>query len=245
MHEVFPEDADLPGRPLARARPAGERPVRAVRQLDRRAAAQPRPTSRASRSRWPRRSTSPTGAASTTAPARSATSCRTTCCRCSPACSPTRRPAPGCDAWRDGEGAARSTALRPLTPGHHGARPVRRLPRRRRRRARARPPRPTSPSGCTLRLVALGGRPDPHPGRQVHAGHRHRGRASGSGGRRTTSSACEPFGRPTRCGSGSGRRARSALTLVGKKPGAGWSPQGEDLVVRRRRPAPTCAPTTG
>ena len=67
MHEFFPEDGDLPGRPLAGPGPAGERAVRPVRQLGPRAAAQPRPTWRASRSRWPRRSTSPTAAASTTA----------------------------------------------------------------------------------------------------------------------------------------------------------------------------------
>ena len=39
-----------------------------------------------SRSRWPRTSTSPTGVCSTTPSGRSATSCRTTCCRCSPTC---------------------------------------------------------------------------------------------------------------------------------------------------------------
>ena len=37
-----------------------------------------------SRSRWPKTSTWPTGARSTTPSGRSATSCRTTCCRCSP-----------------------------------------------------------------------------------------------------------------------------------------------------------------
>ena len=44
-----------------------------------------------SRSRWPRTSTSPTAARSTTPSAPCATSCRTTCCRCSPTCSWSRR----------------------------------------------------------------------------------------------------------------------------------------------------------
>ena len=50
--------------------------------------------------------------------------------------------------------------------------------------------------------------------------------------------------RPTRCGSGSTRRARSALTLVGKKPGAGWLPEVQELTSPSTR-ARTCAPTTG
>ena len=131
----LPRGRHLPGRPLAGAGPAGERAVRAVRQLGLRAAAQPRPTSRASRSRWPRRSTSPTAAASTTAPAPSATSCRTTCCRCWPASSPTRRPDQGGDSWLDAKSGVIG-ALRPLDAAAHRARAVRRLPRRARRRAR-------------------------------------------------------------------------------------------------------------
>ena len=43
MHEVLPRGRHLPGRPLARPGPAGERAVRPVRQLGARAAAQPRP----------------------------------------------------------------------------------------------------------------------------------------------------------------------------------------------------------
>ena len=43
MHQVLPRGRHLPGRPLARAGPARERAVRAVRQLDHRAAAQPGP----------------------------------------------------------------------------------------------------------------------------------------------------------------------------------------------------------
>ena len=49
---------------------------------------------RTSRSPWPRRSTSPTAAGSTTGPAPSGTCCRTTCCRCWPPCWPNRRPGP-------------------------------------------------------------------------------------------------------------------------------------------------------
>ena len=55
----------------------------------------------------------------------------------------------------------------------------------------------------------------------------------------------DPSGHQTRCGSGSGPRRAVGLTLHGKKPGAGWEPQAEELVVRRSSPARTCAPTTG
>ena len=78
---VLPGGGHLPGRRLARPGAGGERAVRPVRQRGDRAAAQPRPTWRASRSPWPRRSTSPTAAASTTGPAPSGTWCRTTCSR--------------------------------------------------------------------------------------------------------------------------------------------------------------------
>ena len=92
--EVLPGGRHLPGRPLARPRAAQQRARGPVRQLDDRAVVQPHP-SPASRSRWPRRSTWPTGVGSTTGPARSATWCRTTCCRCWPPCWPTRRMDPG------------------------------------------------------------------------------------------------------------------------------------------------------
>ena len=98
MHAVLPRGRHLPGRPLARPGPAQQRAGGPVRQRGVRAAAQPRPRrehpdhhGRGVRRRrpWPllRR------------PAPSATSCRTTCCRCWPACWPTHRtaraPTPG------------------------------------------------------------------------------------------------------------------------------------------------------
>ena len=82
----------------------------------------------------------------------------------------------------DGEGpdqlAGRQVAAgglaHPADPRAHRPRPVRGLPRRGRRRPPLdrgnlrRPP-------ARLRLVAVGGRAHPDPGRQVHGGHRHRG----------------------------------------------------------------------
>ena len=85
-----------------------------------------------------------------------------------------------------------------------------------------------------VRLVAVGGRADRDPGRQVHAGHRDRGRPSGSTIRRGTSSAWLRCRATTSCGSGSGRRPRSRCTLAGKKPGAGWEPQNEELTFAQR-----------
>ena len=89
----------LPGRPLARPGPGGERAVRPVRQLDHRAAAEPdlrgeHPDhhGRGVRRRRP-------GPRSTTGPARSGTCSRTTCCRCWPPCWPSRRTAA---AWPPG-----------------------------------------------------------------------------------------------------------------------------------------------
>ena len=80
---VLPGGLDLPGGSLAGPGPGRERAVRPLRQRDHRADAEPHASWRASRSPWPRRSTSPTAARSTTAPAPPGTWCRTTCCRCS------------------------------------------------------------------------------------------------------------------------------------------------------------------
>jgi glucose-6-phosphate 1-dehydrogenase len=54
-----------------------------------------------------RRSTCPTAAGSTTRPGRYATSCRTTCCRCSPPGWPTHRTAP---AWTPGSTRSRGSS---------------------------------------------------------------------------------------------------------------------------------------
>ena len=83
-------------------------------------------------------------------------------------------------------------------------------------------------------LLALGGRADPDPGRQVHAGHRDRGDRPLPARRRTTCSACDPRRRqraavPDLAGD-RGRRSR----LAGKKPGAGWEPQLEELAFAQQ-----------
>ena len=181
----------------------------------------------ASRSPWPRRSTSRTAAASTTGPAPSATSCRTTCCRCWPASSPTRPPgtAPS-RGWR--RSRTSSARLRPLDAEHtvrgqydgyldvagcgpgldHGV--VRRCAARR-------------------RLLALGRRADRHPGGQVHAGHRHRGLVPVPAAARTRSSGPLPASAANRLRFRIWPESEVGLTLVGKKPGAGWTPEVEDL----------------
>ena len=116
MHEVLPRGRDLPGRPLARPGPAGQRPVRPVRQLDHRAAVQPDARGEhpdhdggGVRRRRP-------GPVLRPRPAPSATSCRTTCCRCWPPslADPPDRHRPDRLAGR--EGPARQGALRPLSP---------------------------------------------------------------------------------------------------------------------------------
>ncbi len=80
-------------RPLPRQRAGDGHPVPAVRQLRVRAGVEPRPASPACRSPWPRTSGSRT-AGTTTRSARSATSCRTICCSCSPWWRPSRRQPP-------------------------------------------------------------------------------------------------------------------------------------------------------
>ncbi len=129
-----------------------------------------------------------------------------------------------------GREVARGVRAAPADPRGHGPRPVRRLPRRRRRR-------PAVHHGdlrrgpARARLVALGGRADPHPRRQDHAGHRDRDQHPVPAGavRRVRRSARQRTW-PTRCGSGSGRDTQIGLTLAGKKPGAGASRELHDLV---------------
>ena len=121
---------DLPGRRLAGLRPGGERPVRPVRQLGDRAAAQPHLRGQHPDHDGGGSSTSPTAAGSTTGPGRSGTCCRTTCSRCSPPCWPNRRAGRGLDAWRGRQVTGWCDALQPADPGAHGARAVRRLPAR-------------------------------------------------------------------------------------------------------------------
>ena len=100
MHQYFPEEAIFRVDRLAGLRPGGERAVRPVRQLGDRAAAEPQLRAHPSRSPWPRRSTSPTGAGSTTGPVPSATCCRTTCSRCWLPCWPNRPARTACPPGR-------------------------------------------------------------------------------------------------------------------------------------------------
>ncbi len=76
-------DPGLPHRPLSGQGHRPERARAALRQRHLPADLGPRRGSTTCRSRWPRRSASAPAAASTSTPARCATSCRTTCCRCS------------------------------------------------------------------------------------------------------------------------------------------------------------------
>ena len=79
----LPRAPDLPHRPLPRQGDGPEHPGAAVRERDLRAAVEPSLRRPRARSRWPSRSASSTAARSTSRPGRCATSCRTTCCRCS------------------------------------------------------------------------------------------------------------------------------------------------------------------
>ena len=124
---------------------------------------------------------------STKRPARSATWCRTTCCRCVAYLAMEPPVDDDAESIRDekvkvfrGDPAARSRRPR--------ARPVPRLPQRAGRRARlaGRDVRRRAPA---YRLVALGGRAVLHPRRQVPAGDDDRG-----GGRRSSGRRCAGFG---------------------------------------------------
>ena len=87
----LPGGRHLPGRPLARPGPARERAVRPVRQRDLRAAAEPTYVESVQITMAEAFDVSDRGSFyDRTAP--SATSCRTTCCRFSPASSRSRRP---------------------------------------------------------------------------------------------------------------------------------------------------------
>ena len=124
----------------------------------------------------------------------------------------TRRPASGAD--------------RPLTPEDRSAASTRATTRST-ASTRARRRRPTSPSGSGG-LLALGGRADPHQGRQVPAGHGDRGQHA------VPPPAQDVFGlepgRPrTRLHFRVWPETEVGITLTGKKPGAGWEPQPEKL----------------
>ena len=130
-------------------------------------------TSRACRSRWPRASASRAAAGSTTRPARSATWCRTTCCRWSASSRWSRRPTTYCgvDARRAGQGVPGHPPLRPEDVVRGQFEGYREGAGRGAGLARSRPSRRC---GCN-RLVALGRRAVLHPRGQVAARHGDRG----------------------------------------------------------------------
>ena len=212
MHAVLPRGRGLPRRPLAGAGPARERARRPLRQLDARAAAQPRPTSQsvqitmaeafdvADRGRfYDRDRRHPRRRAEPHAPG---------------AGHRARRPAGRVGAatrWLDAK-ARVVAALRPLDPAGHGLRPVRGLPRRRRGRTRARRRRRTSRCGWRLDTWRWAGVPI-----LIRAGKTMPVTATEithpvPAACRSTSSASAPSGSATRCASGSGRRAEIGLT---------------------------------
>ena len=80
--ELVPGGEHLPDRPLPRQGAGPEHRLYALRQLDVRAAVEPRPRQQHPDHHGGEISACRIAAASTTKPARSATWCRTTCCRC-------------------------------------------------------------------------------------------------------------------------------------------------------------------
>ena len=134
LHTVHRRGADLPHRPLPRQAVGRGHPVPAVRQHHARAGLEPPVRVAACRSRWPRTSAWRTAARSTTRSARCATSCRTTCCRCSAWSRWSRRPALGSTTLQRPQAATCSAPCPTVDPHARRPRPVRRLPRRAGRR---------------------------------------------------------------------------------------------------------------
>ena len=242
MHQYFPEEADLPGRPLAGPGPGGERAVRPVRQLGHRATAQPdlrgehpdhdgrgvrrrrpRPVLRPHR-RHPRRGAEPHAAGA------------------GHRAWPIRRTAAGLAGWRDAK-ARLVAAIRPLTPedavrgqyeGYHEVDGV--------------DPRSTMETFVAIRLTVdswrwagvpiliRAGKCMPVTATEVSIAFKDPPQ--------------DVFGiEPERPADTLRFRVwpetRVSLALQGKKPGAGWEPQPEELVVRGSSPGRTCGPTTG
>ena len=133
----------------------------------------------------------------------------------------------GVDSWLDAKTRVMSRAA-PADPRRHRPRPVRRLPRRVGRR-------PGLDHGDLRRgparvgLVALGRRPDPHPGGQDDARHRDRGQRPLPPAARH-----DIFGVNDPAMTNALRfriwpETRMTLDLAGKKPGAGRIPQLQEL----------------
>jgi glucose-6-phosphate 1-dehydrogenase len=163
-------------------------------------------------------------------PAPSATCCRTTCCRCWPPCWPNRRPGP---AWPlAGRQAQRGERAERADPRAHRARPVRGLPRGRRRR-----PDSTVETYVALRLAADTWRWAGVP-ILIRAGKCMPVTAT------EISIIFKPpphdvFGiEPVAPGDMLRFRiwpeTQVGLTMHGKKPGAGWEPQAEELAFAQQ-----------
>ena len=82
--------------------------------------------------------------------------------------------------------------------------------------------------------MAVGGRADRDPGRQEHAGHRDRGHRPVPAIRRATCSGSRPLPHRNELRFRVWPETAVSLTLAGKKPGAGWEPQTEELTFAQR-----------
>ena len=241
---VLPRGRGLPRRPLAGAGPARGRAGRPVRQLDLRAAAQPRPRGehpdhhgRGLRRRRPRPLLRPRPA-----PIRDVVQNHMLQVLATVLADPPDGSRPRLLAGRQGSGHRRAPAA---DPGGHRPRPVRGLPRRRRASPPARRRRPSSRCGSALDSWRWAGVPIADPGGQAHAGHRDRGHhpvppAAARRVRRWARSASA-----TSCASGSGRRPRSGSAWPARSPARAGRPQLQELVVRPAAGRRTCGPTTG
>ena len=134
-------------------------------------------------------------------------------------------------SWRDAK-QQMVTALSPLTPGEHGPRPVRGLPRRGRRRAQVH--RGDLRRGqAHRRHLAVGRGADRDPGGQVPAGHGDGGHdhVHGTAGGRVRDRAHGPRG-PAAVPDLAGDRGQHDPAR--QEPGAGWEPQAEELAFAQQ-----------
>ena len=141
--------------------------------------------------------------------------------------------------WRDSK-ARLVDSLTPLTPSTRCAASTRATTT-----SRASTPDSTVETFVAVRLesrlVAVGGRADRDPGRQDACRSPPPRSPSGSSTRRATSSASAPLPHRNELRFRVWPETAVTLTLAGKKPGAGWEPQTEDLTfaqAARERPAP-------
>ena len=142
--------------------------------------------------------------------------------------------------------AAKSAVISDADPARcaaHRARTVRRLPRRARCRTRVNH-RVVRRRAHVVELLALGGRPDPHPRGQVHAGHRHRGLVPvPAPPARHVRPAALARHQPAALPDLAGQRGRDDAGR--QEAGRGMDPAGRGHVVQPAGLGRTCAPTTG